>query len=298
MSGTRLQMACLVSTLLLAGCGDDPTAQVDPPRLLNSWDLDTAFPGGILVDGASLVRVVAPGRIESFQSDGSAAGTWAVDGASGGPAFDADGNILVPDWTHHRILKYDPSGALLATWGKQGTGDGDFQRPFAIAVDRQGLVYVTDSQADRVQKFDAGGVFLVKWGVSSPTGIAVGDSGTVYVVSSASVMTFDSSGHSTGKFGSNFLNLVAVDSSGDVFVSGNGAVSKYSGKGSLLAQWNNSGGGHGHLAYTFGIWVTPGGTVYVTDAGYDAGGNSFGRVSVYAAPTAPEARPDPGGLSP
>ena len=86
-------------------------------------------------------------------------------------------------------------------WGSQGSGDGEFQYPFGVAVDNSGNVYVADAYNRRIQKFDSNGVFLTKWGSEGsgdgeflyPYDAAVDNSGNVYVA--------DTFSHRIQKFG-------------------------------------------------------------------------------------------------
>lgn len=55
---------------------------------------------------------------------------------------------------------------LVTKWGSKGTGDGQFNEPWGIAVDSSGNVYVTDTSNNCIQKFDASGTFISKWGSS------------------------------------------------------------------------------------------------------------------------------------
>jgi DNA-binding beta-propeller fold protein YncE len=48
--------------------------------------------------------------------------------------------------------------------GSHGTGDGQFNNPYDVAVDRYGTVYVADSSNHRIQKFTSDGKFITKWG--------------------------------------------------------------------------------------------------------------------------------------
>ena len=48
--------------------------------------------------------------------------------------------------------------------GYLGTGDGQLEYPFDVAVDDSGYVYVTDHDNYRIQKFYSRGNFLAKWG--------------------------------------------------------------------------------------------------------------------------------------
>ena len=67
--------------------------------------------------------------------------------------FDKQDRLFVPDTGNHRILVYDTQGKLLMTFGKQGKGDGQFDRPNGLALDDRGFLYVCDSGNQRIQKF-------------------------------------------------------------------------------------------------------------------------------------------------
>lgn len=51
-------------------------------------------------------------------------------------------------------------------WGRVGDGPGEFRGPLGVAVDDSGYVYVTDSENDRIEKFTADGKFVTSWGSS------------------------------------------------------------------------------------------------------------------------------------
>ena len=69
--------------------------------------------------------------------------------------------VLVDD----SVEVYDQAGTLLRNWAGSGTGEGQFNDPFAIAVDGNGDVYVVDTTNSRVQVFtSAGGVPSAQWG--------------------------------------------------------------------------------------------------------------------------------------
>lgn len=75
-------------------------------------------------------------------------------------------------------------------YGSNGTEDGRFNQPVAIAVDSKDYVYVADPGAHRIQKFDSNGNFLLGWGssvdgddeVDAPAGIATDALNNIYVV--------------------------------------------------------------------------------------------------------------------
>src|SRR5262249_54936231 len=78
---------------------------------------------------------------------------------------------------------------FLRGFGTQGTANGQFMFPGAVAVDNQGNVFVADSTNNRIQEFSSQGTFLTKFGehgsadgqFERPTGIAVDSHGFVYV---------------------------------------------------------------------------------------------------------------------
>ena len=61
-------------------------------------------------------------------------------------------DVLVTDSYNHRAARYT-GGTLSFSWGKSGSGKGDFNRPIGIATDAQGNAYVADTMNHRVQKF-------------------------------------------------------------------------------------------------------------------------------------------------
>lgn len=50
-------------------------------------------------------------------------------------ALDVDGCVLVADSLAHRIHRFDPEGALVASVGEPGSGEGQLNGPRALAVD-------------------------------------------------------------------------------------------------------------------------------------------------------------------
>jgi len=48
---------------------------------------------------------------------------------------------------------FTSDGTFITKWGGWGSGDGQFNRPWGVAVDASGSVYVADRDDDRIQKF-------------------------------------------------------------------------------------------------------------------------------------------------
>ncbi|WP_442602408.1 RCC1 domain-containing protein [Paenibacillus sp. KN14-4R] len=85
-----------------------------------------------------------------------------------GVATDSKGNVYVADYDNNRIQKLDISTGKWSAWGKSGgvagSGPGEFNSPTGIAVDNSGNIYVADKLNHRIQKWDAVTGNWSKWG--------------------------------------------------------------------------------------------------------------------------------------
>jgi tripartite motif-containing protein 71 len=109
-------------------------------------------------------------------------------------AVDAIGNVYVGDsgnsgFHNNRIHKFTGTGVYLTQWGTQGSGDGQFDRVWGVAVDASGSVYVPDFGNHRVQKFTDSGTYLTQWGTQGsgngqfnyPYSVATDAAGNIYI---------------------------------------------------------------------------------------------------------------------
>ncbi len=171
-------------------------------------------------------------------------------------------------------------------WGSEGSGDGQFNFPRAIAIGPDGNVYVADSDNHRVQVFGPTGTFVRKWGgygagpgqFDVPQGIAVDGAGNVYVGdrNNNRVQKFTSEGvfvTAWGSYGSGNGQFIeprnlAVDGAGNVYVadSFNHRIQKFSSEGAFVAAWGAAGSGEGQFNYATGVAVDAAGAIYVCDA--------------------------------
>jgi hypothetical protein len=129
-------------------------------------------------------------------------------------AFGKDGTFFVADghngggasYGNARIVKFDKNGKFLMTWGKKGTGPGEFDGPHALTVDNEGRLYVADRQNNRVQVFDQNGKFLKQWfQYSRPSGVYVDKHDLIYVGDSETSDGRSNDGHGhVGPFGYGF----------------------------------------------------------------------------------------------
>jgi hypothetical protein len=71
-----------------------------------------------------------------------------------------DQSLYVVDQGRTRIVRLNLKGEVLATWGRKGTKNGEFDDPTSVTVDPTGnTVYVADPRNGRIQVFDPSGKF-------------------------------------------------------------------------------------------------------------------------------------------
>lgn len=177
-----------------------------------------------------------------------------------------------------------PHVRLVTSWGTEGRGDGQLDRPNSIAVDATGTVYVVEDIGARVQLFSSDGEFLDKWfGFGSLNGVAVGGSGLVYVAQLSGVRVLSPDGEQLRTLplpGSPEMGITA-DAAGNVYIThgaafGTPKVQVSTSAGELLGTWP------GDWWLAPGIAVNASGNGYVVDRDghrvhmYDADGNWLG----------------------
>jgi DNA-binding beta-propeller fold protein YncE len=125
-------------------------------------------PNGIAIDRAGNIYVAEIGskhRVQKLAPDGTFIAQWAP--GLYGPrriGIGPDDSIYVVDSGRNRIVKFSSDGQVLASWGSEGSGDGQFKGVSSVAADPiNSKVYVADSLNSRIQVFDSDGKFLTKW---------------------------------------------------------------------------------------------------------------------------------------
>jgi hypothetical protein len=119
---------------------------------------------------------------------------------------DAEGNVYVALSGDHQVAKFNPttaafqldtafgSGGVIGKTDKtSGTGDGEFNTPYDVAVSPDGEeIAISDSSNHRIQRFTSVGVFIATFGqqgsdvgeFNTPKGLAYDGGGYLYIVDS------------------------------------------------------------------------------------------------------------------
>ena len=203
-------------------------------------------------------------RICVLDSDGHFIDSWnmyEVDnrGLRGpmGIAIDKDDNVYITDFNeyitssnNHRVFKVDRNGKLIAIWGGQGNGPGEFQSPHGVALDPDGNVYVADKLNHRIQKFDANGAFIKQFG-----GYGSGDGEFKY----PAYLAFDSQGNL-------FVGEDAQYASDHLAVSGiNHRIQKFDSNDAFVTKWGTQGNEDGQFYQPRAVFVNGNDEVCVWD---------------------------------
>ena len=213
-------------------------------HFISSWgEGEYGSPHGIFIDPDDNVWLVDSNYhlVTQHKPDGEILNTWGrklQPSASylgkpfnmpSGLAFAPNGEIFVSDgYGGHRVHKFNSKGELMHSWGKQGSGPGEFALLHNIWVDKNSRVYICDRENDRIQIFSENGDFIEEWtDLRKPGDIWIHDD-DVYVVEQGS--------------------------------KGTCGVSIWSLEGELITRWRGIDAGHG-------ICVDSHGNIYVTEIG-------------------------------
>lgn len=149
-----------------------------------------------------------------------------------GVALASNGDIYVSDgYGNHRVHHFSPDGELQNSWGRSGTGPGEFTLLHKVGIDSQDRVYICDRENNRIQRFDLAGNYIDEWtDVAGPGDTYFHTDGMVYVVEQGG---------------------------------GNG-VSIWTEEGELVTRWR---GVAEACEAAHGCWVDSEGTIYVAEIG-------------------------------
>ncbi len=281
-----------------------PTLPPPPPALgYEATLLDGAVPDMYPVDiaaSASRYYVLDPGR---YRIVGINRATGAIDVTTGDPtglptlgaarALDRDstGKVYVADTGDNQIVVYGANLNFLREWGATGTGPGEFQRVYGVAVgpgntalgEPAEVVYAVDDPG-RIQVFTLTGDYLREFGgapaLDSPRQMSVNPvTGNLYVISARDreVVVFDpltgveqfrfgGAGSGPGQFNDDPRGItISADQRVFVTDAGNHRVQEFTATGTFVAVIGSQGAGAGQFTGPRGLAVTADGLLAVAD---------------------------------
>ena len=152
-----------------------------------------------LVDGAA--KDGKGDQVFKFSPDGKMLMALGKAGGAGegpdtfGPPSDVvvapSGDVFVADGhggnTNARIVKFSKDGAFIKTWGRKGSGPGEFDAPHSLAMDSAGRLFVADRGNNRIAIFDQDGKFLDEWKqFGRPSGLFIDKRDVLYAADTQS----------------------------------------------------------------------------------------------------------------
>ncbi len=144
-------------------------------------------------------------------------------------------------------------------FGSYGSGGGQFNVPWGIAIDSSKNIWVADILNNRIEELSSSGAFIkaVGWGV--------GKAGKSELEVCTSECKTGLSGTGNGEF--NEPKGVAIDSSGHVWVAdtSNNRIQEFSSAGAFMLKFGEKGSEEGKLEAPRALTVDSKGNVWVTD---------------------------------
>ncbi|XP_019634455.1 PREDICTED: E3 ubiquitin-protein ligase TRIM71-like [Branchiostoma belcheri] len=112
-----------------------------------------------------------------------------------GLAVQRDGRVVVADPQKHSIFLFEADGTLVKQVGGwvQGQGEGQFDQPWFVCVDKEDNIIVADTNNDRVQVFDKALTYKHKFGqhgkqpqeIWEPMGVSADSRGNIVLANTS-----------------------------------------------------------------------------------------------------------------
>jgi len=179
-------------------------------------------------------------RVLKYTPEGKLLATFGTKGQAGEDAthfnkptdiaFAPNGDVYISDgYGNSRVVRFSHEGKYLGAWGRKGTGEGEFNLPHSVVIDRTGKVYVADRENARVQVFTPEGKFLTQWhDTGHPYGLYLTPDQRLYLTDGLAntLSVFDLTGKRLSRMGSagtgageyKLPHLLTVDDQGAVYV--------------------------------------------------------------------------------
>ena len=133
-----------------------------------SLDHQLKCPYGLSIDSDGNIIVADLGNklIKIFSQSGQFLRKIGTEGSLIFPfhCIQHDNYFIVSDRGDRCVKVFDREGKFLYKFGKEGRGDGEFDSPSCLSVDKAGHLLVCDSGNHRIQVFELSGRYITKFG--------------------------------------------------------------------------------------------------------------------------------------
>ena len=93
-----------------------------------------------------ITKLATKGQNITFGSHGSAPGQLSFPSS----LTISNNLVYVTEYSNNRVSIFDTNGNFIHCFGKEGSGEGEFDRPYSITTDTFGNLYVSDTNNDRI----------------------------------------------------------------------------------------------------------------------------------------------------
>ena len=154
-------------------------------QLTYPWGLSVDTDGNIIVADSNnkLIKVFSPDGKFLMKIGGQGCFDYPIH------CVQCDRYLIVSDNNEHCIKVFDRNGNFQYKFGKKGGGDGEFNYPRSLSVNKSGHLMVCDTDNHRIQVFELNGKFVGKFGTKGswlgefdePSSVAVFSNGRIAV---------------------------------------------------------------------------------------------------------------------
>ena len=156
-------------------------------------DHQLSYPYGLSIgsDGNCIVADSGNKKIKLFSRNGQFLRSIGSEGSFSTPihCIQYKEYLIASDSVEQCIKVFDKAGHFLYKFGKYGTGDGEFNGPYHLSINKAEHLMVCDANNNRIQVFEVNGKFLGKFGsegkkigqFTGPSSLAVLSDGRIVV---------------------------------------------------------------------------------------------------------------------
>ena len=155
------------------------------------WGLSVDSDGNIIVADTcnKLIKIFSPDGKFLMKIGGQGSFTYPIH------CVQCDRYLIVSDNNEHCIKVFDRNGTFQYKFGKKGGGDGEFNYPACLSVNKSGDLVVCDRGNNRVQVFELNGKFVCKFGTEGSNLGEFKNPISVGVLSNGRIVVTDTTNH-------------------------------------------------------------------------------------------------------